>query len=83
MNITNPILPGFYPDPSIVRVGEDYYLANSTFEWFPGVPIHHSLSDDYGSSLRFIRAMVGICAQDLRGTYQPADFDYFEIKSLD
>lgn len=42
MNITNPILPGFFPDPSIIRVGEDYYLANSTFEWFPGVPIHHS-----------------------------------------
>lgn len=40
--IQNPILPGFFPDPSIVRVGEDYYLANSSFEWFPGVPIHHS-----------------------------------------
>ena len=40
--IQNPILPGFHPDPSIVRVGEDYYIANSTFEWFPGVPIHHS-----------------------------------------
>ncbi len=40
--IRNPILPGFYPDPSIVRAGEDYYIANSTFEWFPGVPIHHS-----------------------------------------
>ncbi|HUB27445.1 MAG TPA: glycoside hydrolase family 43 protein, partial [Tepidisphaeraceae bacterium] len=40
--IQNPILRGFYPDPSILRVGEDYYLANSTFEWFPGVPIHHS-----------------------------------------
>jgi xylan 1,4-beta-xylosidase len=40
--IRNPVLPGFFPDPSILRVGEDYYLANSTFEWFPGVPIHHS-----------------------------------------
>jgi xylan 1,4-beta-xylosidase len=40
--IKNPILPGFHPDPSIVRVGEDYYIANSSFEWFPGVPIHHS-----------------------------------------
>ncbi len=38
----NPILPGFNPDPSIVRVGEDYYIATSTFEWFPGVQIHHS-----------------------------------------
>jgi xylan 1,4-beta-xylosidase len=40
--IRNPILPGFNPDPSIVRVGADYYVATSTFEWFPGVQIHHS-----------------------------------------
>jgi xylan 1,4-beta-xylosidase len=40
--VTNPILPGFNPDPSILRVGEDYYIATSTFEWFPGVQIHHS-----------------------------------------
>lgn len=40
--ITNPILPGFNPDPSILRVGQDYYIANSTFEWYPGVQIHHS-----------------------------------------
>lgn len=40
--ITNPILRGFHPDPSIVRVGDDYYVATSTFEWFPGVRIHHS-----------------------------------------
>jgi xylan 1,4-beta-xylosidase len=38
----NPILPGFYPDPSIVRVGADFYLVNSTFAWSPGVPIFHS-----------------------------------------
>jgi xylan 1,4-beta-xylosidase len=40
--IHNPILPGFRPDPSICRVGDDYYIATSTFEWFPGVLIHHS-----------------------------------------
>ena len=39
---TNPILPGGYPDPSIVRVGDDFYLVNSTFEYFPGLPIHRS-----------------------------------------
>jgi len=39
---TNPILKGFYPDPSICRVGEDYYLVTSTFTYFPGVPIFHS-----------------------------------------
>ncbi|WP_422372082.1 glycoside hydrolase family 43 protein [Hoeflea sp.] len=40
--ILNPILPGFNPDPSICRVGPDYYIATSTFEWYPGVQIHHS-----------------------------------------
>lgn len=40
--IQNPVLKGFNPDPSIVRVGDDYYIATSTFEWFPGVQIHHS-----------------------------------------
>ena len=38
----NPILPGFNPDPSICRVGSDYYIATSTFEWYPGVRIYHS-----------------------------------------
>lgn len=42
MNVQNPVLPGFNPDPSFVRVGDDYYIATSTFEWFPGVCIHHS-----------------------------------------
>lgn len=42
IEITNPILPGFNPDPSIIRVGSDYYVATSTFEWYPGVQIHHS-----------------------------------------
>ena len=42
MKILNPILKGFNPDPSMLRVGEDYYIATSTFEWFPGVQIHHS-----------------------------------------
>lgn len=41
-SIVNPILPGFHPDPSILRVGKDYYIATSTFEWFPGVLIYHS-----------------------------------------
>lgn len=40
--IHNPILAGFNPDPSICRVDGDYYLATSTFEWYPGVQIHHS-----------------------------------------
>lgn len=42
MKIENPILRGFHPDPSIIRVGDDYYIATSTFEWWPGVRLHHS-----------------------------------------
>lgn len=42
INYENPVLPGFYPDPSVIRVGEDYYLVTSTFEYYPGVPIFHS-----------------------------------------
>ncbi|MEH0153385.1 glycoside hydrolase family 43 protein [Limibacter armeniacum] len=38
----NPILPGFYPDPSICQRGEDYFLVTSTFSFFPGIPIYHS-----------------------------------------
>ena len=41
-HFNNPILRGGYPDPSICRVGSDYYLVNSSFEYFPGLPIHHS-----------------------------------------
>lgn len=38
----NPVIPGFHPDPSIVRVGGDFYAVTSTFSWFPGLPILHS-----------------------------------------
>lgn len=39
---TTPVIPGFFPDPSVCRVGEDYFLVNSSFEYAPGIPIHHS-----------------------------------------
>ncbi|OGX83164.1 glycoside hydrolase family 43 protein [Hymenobacter coccineus] len=42
IELVNPILTGFYPDPSIVKVGPDYYLVNSTFAYFPGIPVMHS-----------------------------------------
>lgn len=42
MKIKNPVLPGFHSDPSIIRVKDTYYIANSTFEWFPGVRLHQS-----------------------------------------
>ena len=40
--LKNPILKGFNPDPCICRKGDDYYIAVSTFEWFPGIPVYHS-----------------------------------------
>jgi len=80
----NPIIPGFHPDPSLVRVGEDYYLVTSTFEFFPGVPVHHSrdlvhwelignvLTRDSQLPLAGVRPSGGIFAPTIRyhdGTY--------------
>ena len=47
MKINNPVLKGFHPDPSIVRAGEDYYIAVSSCVWYPGIAIFrsHNLSD--------------------------------------
>lgn len=42
MTYRNPVIPGFHPDPSVCRVGDDYYLVTSSFEYFPGVPLFHS-----------------------------------------
>ena len=78
MKYENPILPGFHPDPSICRVGEDFYLITSTFEFFPGVPIYHSknlinwelinycLTDDTQLSLHNGKPSSGIYAPTLR-----------------
>lgn len=63
--ITNPILRGFNPDPSIIRVGEDYYIATSTFEWFPGVQIHHSRDLKHWRLLT--RPLDRVSQLDLRG----------------
>lgn len=72
--IRNPILPGFNPDPCICRKGEDYYLAVSTFEWFPGIPVYHSrdlkhwelythvLTDDEAVDLKNLPSAKGIWA---------------------
>ncbi|MBR1688939.1 MAG: glycoside hydrolase family 43 protein [Prevotella sp.] len=40
--LRNPVVPGFHPDPSVCRVGSDFYLVNSSFQYFPGVPVYHS-----------------------------------------
>ena len=58
----NPIIRGFNPDPSICRVGNDYYLVTSSFEYFPGLPIYHSkdLVNWRQSSLRTVIKKKGI-----------------------
>lgn len=78
MQYQNPILHGYFPDPSILRVGEDFYLVNSTFEFYPGVPIFHSknlvnwdlinycLKSETQLRLQGCRASGGIYAPTLR-----------------
>jgi xylan 1,4-beta-xylosidase len=63
--IRNPILPGFNPDPSICRVDRDYYIATSTFEWYPGVQIHHST--DLVNWRLVTRPLTRACQLDMRG----------------
>ena len=80
----NPIIPGYHPDPSICRVGDDYYIVNSSFQYFPGVPIFHSrdlihwqqignvLDRESQLPLRGATSWLGIYAPTLRyhdGTY--------------
>jgi xylan 1,4-beta-xylosidase len=64
---TNPILPGMYPDPSICRVGADFYLVNSSFEYFPGVPIFHSR--DLVTWTQIGRVLTRDSQLDLTGVY--------------
>lgn len=68
--IQNPVLPGFRPDPSICRVGDDYYLATSTFEWFPGVALHHSR--DLVNWRPVGHALTRVSQLDLRGVADSA-----------
>lgn len=63
--IKNPVLKGFHPDPSIVRVGADYYIATSTFEWWPGVRINHSRDLIHWEVLTY--ALQDIRLLDLKG----------------
>ena len=52
----NPILRGMYPDPSIVRVGEDYYMVNSSFVFFPGIPVSHSRDLVHWETIGYVMA---------------------------
>ncbi len=65
MIVTNPILPGFNADPAILRVSQDYYIATSTFEWFPGVSIYHSR--DLANWRHITNALSRRSQLDLRG----------------
>ncbi len=83
--IQNPILPGFHPDPSIIRVDDLYYLVNSTFEWLPGIPIYrsadlahwelvgHALEGDPG--LKGVSSACGVWAPAL--SYCPENSLYY------
>ena len=65
MKIKNPILRGFHPDPSIIRVGKDYYIATSTFEWWPGIRISHSTDLEHWETLTYVLDRESIL--DLKG----------------
>ena len=65
MKIENPVLRGFNPDPSILKVNDDYYIATSTFEWFPGVQIHHSR--DLVNWRLLTRPLTRVSQLDMRG----------------
>ncbi|HEY8701962.1 MAG TPA: family 43 glycosylhydrolase [Arthrobacter sp.] len=74
--ITNPVLPGFSPDPSMIRVDEWFYLANSSFEWYPMVPIHRSRdleNWEFAGSFTGPEAMLDIRGlQDSAGVWAPS-----------
>ena len=65
--IQNPILRGFNADPSIIRVEDTYYIANSTFEWFPGVRLHESKDLKNWKTVSYIFDKL----TDLTGHHQP------------
>ena len=75
MRIENPILRGFYPDPSVCRVGDLYVLANSTFEYLPGIPIHVSHDLEHwelaGHALSAAAGLPFATAPDSGGLYAP------------
>lgn len=78
MNVQNPIIRGTYPDPSICRRGRDYFLVNSSFDYFPGLPLFHSknlvewqqigncLTRDEQLDLKNVKSSLGIFAPTIR-----------------
>jgi alpha-N-arabinofuranosidase len=88
----NPVLPGFYPDPSVCRKGEDYYLVTSSFAWFPAIPVFHSKNlvqwDQIGHvfnkagqiSLDSLAISEGVFAPDI--SYNPLDDTFYLVNTL-
>ena len=78
MEVVNPVLPGMHPDPTVCRVGRDFYLACSSFEYFPGVPLYtsrdlvhwtpvgHALTRRSQLDLRGVPSSGGVYAPTLR-----------------
>lgn len=93
--LQNPILRGFNPDPNIVRVDDDYYIATSTFEWFGGVQIHHStdlvnwqvigqaLNTTQQLDMRGVPDSCGVWAPQLSYTNERFYLVYTNVKSFD
>jgi xylan 1,4-beta-xylosidase len=90
--ISNPIIAGFAPDPSIIRVDHDYYIATSTMEWLPGIRIYHSqdlanweivghaLEGENTPELKGVAASNGVWAPDL--SYDPATSTFYVVYSI-
>ncbi len=88
-----PLLPGCYPDPSVVRVGDDYYMVNSSFAFYPGVPLWHSTDLRNWERLGYVlnrreqldlpdslRISGGIYAPDI--SYNPHNGTFYMITTL-
>lgn len=92
MKLQNPILPGFYPDPSICRMGDDFYLVTSSFEYVPGIPVFHSrdmvhwrqighaLTRPEQLEMKGLRPSRGIYASTIR--YREADGLFYVVTTL-
>ena len=88
----NPVLPGFYPDPSICRAGDDYYMVNSTFGYYPGIPVWHSTDlvhwEQCGSALyrnsqmpiNNVSIVAGVFAPQI--TYNPGNGLFYIINTI-
>ena len=83
VTVKNPILTGFYPDPSICRVGEDFYLVTSSFAYAPGVPLFHSRDlahwEQIGNILQR-KEQLAVGGEEIsRGIYAPVSYTHLDV----